>query len=263
MTMRALNIAATGLAAQQINVDTISHNLANMTTTAYKAQRPEFQDLLYQDLRRVGTNSTDQGTILPVGVQIGLGVKSSAISRNTGQGTMEATENPLDIAINGKGYFQVELPDGTIGYTRDGGFKLSQEGIIVTREGFTVQPAITIPQEAKSVSVNQSGEVEVMLEGQIDPQQLGQFELASFINPVGLQSVGDNMVLETTASGNPILGNAAQDGMGKILQGYLENSNVNPVSEITDLIVAQRAYEMNTKVLSASDQMLQSLNQSV
>lgn len=261
--MRALNIAATGLAAQQINVDTISHNLANMTTTAYKAQRPEFQDLLYQDLKRVGTNSTDQGTILPVGVQIGLGVKSGAISRNTGQGTMEATENPLDVAINGKGYFQIELPDGTIAYTRDGAFKLSQEGIIVTRDGFAVQPAITIPQEAISVSVNQSGEVEVLLEGQIDPQQLGQFELATFINPVGLQSVGDNLVLETTASGNPILGNAAQDGMGKILQGYLENSNVNPVSEITDLIVAQRAYEMNTKVLSASDQMLQSLNQSV
>lgn len=260
--MRALNIASTGLAAQQIHVDTISHNLANMTTTGYKAERPEFQDLLYQDLKRVGTNSTDQGTILPVGVQIGLGVKTGAIARNTGQGTFQNTENPLDIAINGKGYFQVELPDGSLAYTRDGGFKISDQGVIVTRDGFTVQPAITVPDNATSISVNQSGEVEVMVDGQTDPQQLGQFELATFINPAGLQAMGDNMALETTASGNPILGAAAQDGVGRLLQGYLENSNVNPVSEITDLIVAQRAYEMNTKVLTAADQMLQSLNQS-
>jgi flagellar basal-body rod protein FlgG len=261
--MRALNIAATGLAAQQINVDAISHNLANMTTTGYKAERPEFQDLIYQDLRRVGTNSTDQGTVLPVGVQIGLGVKTGAISRNTGQGTLQATENALDVAIQGKGYFQIELPDGTIAYTRDGGFKLSPDGIIVTREGYTVQPAITVPDDAVDVSINSSGQVEVIVEGQVDPQQLGQFELASFINPAGLQAIGDNMSLETAASGDPILGNAGEDGVGSLLQGYLENSNVNPVSEITDLIVAQRAYEMNTKVLTASDEMLQSLNQSV
>lgn len=260
--MRSLNIAATGLAAQQIHVDTISHNLANMTTTGYKAERPEFQDLLYQDLKRVGANSTDQGTILPVGVQIGLGVKTGAIARNTGQGTVQATENALDIAVQGKGYFQIELPDGTTAYTRDGGFKLSAEGIIVTRDGFPVQPAITVPEDAIDISINRSGEVQVMLTGQTDPQQLGQFEMASFINPAGLQATGDNMFLETTASGNPILATAGQDGMGSLLQGYLENSNVNPVSEITDLIVAQRAYEMNTKVLTASDQMLQSLNQS-
>lgn len=261
--MRSLNIASTGLAAQQIHVDTISHNLANMTTTGYKAERPEFQDLLYQDLKRVGANSTDQGIILPVGVQIGLGVKTGAISRNTGQGTFQNTENPLDVAMNGKGYFQIELPDGSIAYTRDGGFKLSDQGIIVTRDGFTVQPAITVPDNAISININQSGEVQVTLEGQADAQLLGQFEVASFINPAGLQAVGDNMFLETTASGNPILGQPAQDGMGKLLQGYLENSNVNPVSEITDLIVAQRAYEMNTKVLTAADQMLQSLNQTV
>lgn len=261
--MRSLNIAATGLAAQQIHVDAISHNLANMTTTGYKAERPEFQDLLYQDLRRAGSNSTDQGTILPVGVQIGLGVKTGAIARNTGQGTVQATENPLDIAVQGKGYFQIELPDGSTAYTRDGAFKLSQEGIIVTRDGFTVQPAITVPQDAVSISINQSGEVEVIVQGQTDPQQLGQFEMASFINPAGLQSTGDNLLLETTASGNPILGNAGEDSMGSLLQGYLENSNVNPVSEITELIVAQRAYEMNTKVLTASDEMLQNLNQSV
>lgn len=261
--MRSLNIAATGLAAQQIHVDAISHNLANMTTTAYKAERPEFQDLLYQDLRRAGSNSTDQGTILPVGVQIGLGVKTGAIARNTGQGTVQATENPLDIAIQGKGYFQIELPDGTIAYTRDGAFKISQEGIIVTRDGFPLQPAITIPEDAVSLSVNQSGEVEVIVQGQTDPQQLGQLEVATFINPAGLQSTGDNLLLETTASGNPLLGNPGEDSIGTLLQGYLENSNVNPVSEITELIVAQRAYEMNTKVLTASDEMLQNLNQSV
>lgn len=261
--MRSLNIAATGLTAQQINVDAISHNLSNMTTTGYKAQRPEFQDLIYQDLRRVGTNSTDQGTVLPVGVQIGLGVKTGAISRNTGQGTLQATENALDIAVQGKGYFQIELPDGTISYTRDGAFKLSPDGIIVTREGYNVQPAITIPQDAVDVSINASGQVEVLIEGQVDPQQLGQFEMANFINPAGLQAIGDNMFIETAASGDPILGNANEDNFGSLLQGYLENSNVNPVSEITDLIVAQRAYEMNTKVLTASDEMLQSLNQSV
>lgn len=261
--MRSLNIAATGLSAQQINVDAISHNLANMTTTGYKSERPEFQDLIYQDLRRVGTNSTDQGTILPVGVQIGLGVKTGAISRNTGQGTVQATENSLDIAVQGKGYFQIELPDGTIAYTRDGAFKLSPDGIIVTREGYTVQPAITVPDDAVDLSINSSGQVEVLVTGQVDPQQLGQFEMATFINPAGLQAIGDNMSLETAASGNPILGNAGENGVGTLLQGYLENSNVNPVSEITDLIVAQRAYEMNTKVLTASDEMLQSLNQSV
>lgn len=261
--MRSLNIAATGLAAQQIHVDTISHNLANMTTTAYKAERPEFQDLLYQDLRRAGSNSTDQGTILPVGVQIGLGVKTGAIARNTGQGPMQPTENPLDIAVQGKGYFQIELPDGTIAYTRDGAFKLSDQGIIVTRDGFTVQPAITVPDDALAISINQSGEVEVTVQGQTDPQQLGQFEVATFINPAGLNATGDNLFLETAASGNPILGNPAEDGTGSLLQGYLESSNVNPVSEITELIVAQRAYEMNTKVLTASDEMLQNLNQSV
>jgi flagellar basal-body rod protein FlgG len=261
--MRSLNIAATGLSAQQLNVDTISHNLANMTTTAYKAERPEFQDLLYQDLKRVGTNSTDQGTILPVGVQIGMGVKTGAISRDTGQGTFQNTENPLDVSINGKGYFQIELPDGTIAYTRDGAFKIGDDGTIVTRDGFTVQPAITVPENAREISVNSSGEVAVTIQGQTDPQQLGQFEMASFINPVGLQAIGDNLLLESPASGNPVLNNAGQDGMGVLMQGYLENSNVNPVSEITDLIVAQRAYEMNTKVLTASDEMLQSLNQSV
>lgn len=260
--MRSLNIAATGLSAQQIHVDVISHNLANMTTTGYKAQRPEFQDLLYQDLRRVGANSSDQATVIPTGVQVGLGVKNTAISRQTSQGTMQATENPLDVAMQGKGYFQVELPDGTIGYTRDGAFKLSPEGIIVTRDGYTVQPALTVPEDATTISINANGQVEVMIQGQTEPQQLGQLEIANFINPPGLYAIGDNLFLESEASGNPTLGNAGEEGYGTILQGYVENSNVNPVTEITDLIVAQRAYEMNTKVITASDQMLQALNQS-
>lgn len=260
--MRSLDIAATGLAAQQTNVDTISHNLANMTTTAYKAERPEFQDLLYQDLRRAGTNSTDQGTILPVGLQLGLGVRTGAIARDTGQGTLKSTENPLDIAIQGKGFLQVELPDGTTAYTRDGSLKLSPDGIIVTRDGYTIQPAITVPNNAVDVSINTSGEVQVTLQGQTTPQALGQMQLATFVNPAGLEARGGNMYLETAASGNALVNNPGDDSTGTLLQGYLEASNVNPVSSITDLIVAQRAYEMNTKVLKASDEMLQSLNQS-
>lgn len=261
--MRALNIASTGLAAQQVNIDTISQNLANMTTTGYKSTRADFQDLIYQDLERAGANATDQGTIRPSGIQLGLGVKTGAISRNTGQGTLQNTSNSLDLAVQGKGYFQVELPDGTIAYTRDGAFTISDEGIIVTRDGLTVSPSITIPDDAVGVSINQSGEVEAVIQGQIDPTLLGQIEMATFLNPNGLQASGDNLFLETAASGSPTLGNAGEDGVGTILQGYLENSNVDPVAEITELIIAQRAYEMNTNVLSAADQMLQSLNQSV
>lgn len=261
--MRALDIAGTGLSAQQTNVETISQNLANSTTTGFKAQRPEFQDLLYQDLRRAGNNSTDQGTILPVGVQLGLGVKTGAISRDTGQGTVKATENALDVAIQGRGYFQVLLPDGTQAYSRDGSFKLSQDGIIVTNNGYQLQPAITVPNNAVSISINQSGEVEATLQGQINPSQLGQLQLSTFVNPNGLQALGDNLFIETPASGAPLQNNPGIDGTGTLLQGYLENSNVNSVTEITGLIVAQRAYEMNTKVLEAVDEMLQSLNQSV
>ncbi len=260
--MRALDIAATGLAAQQLNVDTISQNLANSTTTAFKAERPEFLDLLYQDLRRAGNNSTDQGTILPVGVQVGLGVKTGAISRDTGQGTVKGTENALDVAVQGRGYFQVQLPDGSTAYTRDGSFKLSPDGIIVTSQGYTVEPAITVPNNATSLSINSSGQVEITLQGQIDPTQLGQFQLATFVNPNGLQAMGDNLFMESPASGTALVNNPGLDGVGTILQGYLENSNVNTVTEITTLIVAQRTYEMNTKVLTAVDRMLQSLNQS-
>lgn len=260
--MRSLHIAATGMQAQQTNVDVISQNLANQTTTGYKVQRAEFQDLIYQDLRRVGTNSSDVGTIVPTGVQLGLGVKTAAVSRNTEQGTLKQSENPLDVALQGNGYFQVELPDGTLAYTRDGTFKLSPDGEIVTLDGYIVQPAIAVPEDAVDIAINATGEVEVILAGQIDPVNLGQFEVATFINPPGLKAIGDNLFLETPASGDPILGIAGEDGVGTILQGYLENSNVNPVSEITGLIVAQRAYEMNSKIITASDEMLQALNQS-
>jgi flagellar basal-body rod protein FlgG len=260
--MRALAIAATGLAAQQLHVDTISQNLANSSTTGYKSARPEFQDLIYQDQKRVGTNSTDQGTTFPVGIQIGLGVKTSGISRTMTQGSVAPTDNSLDLAIQGKGYFQIELPDGTLAYSRDGSLKLSPDGTIVTSQGFTVQPAITIPTNAVSVAIDSSGEVSVTLQGQADPQQLGQFQLATFVNPAGLEATGDNLLTATTASGAALVNNPGLDSTGTILQGYLESSNVDSVSEMTGLIDAQRVYEMNTKVLTAADQMLQSLNQS-
>jgi flagellar basal-body rod protein FlgG len=260
--MRSLNIAATGMMAQQMNIDVISQNLANQTTSGYKAQRAEFQDLIYQSLERVGTNSSNVGTVLPTGVQVGLGVKTGAIYRDTEQGTLKQTAGPLDWALQGKGYFQVEMPDGEIAYTRAGAFKLSPDGEIVTMDGFVIQPAITVPEDAISITVSEFGDVQVTLDGQVDPLQLGQLEIASFINPPGLEAIGNNLFLESAASGVPILGIAGEEGIGSILQGFLENSNVDPVKEITNLIVAQRSYEMNSKVITASDEMLQALNQS-
>lgn len=260
--MRSLDIAAAGLMAQQTNVDVISHNLANMTTTGYKAQRPEFQDLIYQNLRRVGSNSSDLGTIVPTGVQIGLGVKTGAIYRNTEQGTLKSTDGPLDLAIQGKGYFQITLPDGNLAYSRNGALKLSPDGEIVTMDGFVLEPAIAVPDDAVSISINAAGQVQASIDGQVAPTDLGQIEIATFINPPGLEAIGDNLFLQTEASGDPITGIAGEEGFGTILQGFLENSNVDPVDAITSLIVAQRAYEMNTNVVSTTDQMWQSLNQS-
>lgn len=260
--MRALLIAGTGLAAQQIHVDTIAQNLANATTTGYKAARPEFQDLIYQDLRKPGTNTSDSGVISPVGIQLGLGVKTVAIARLTGQGSILNTQNPLDLAIQGKGYFQITLPDGSIAYSRDGSLKLSDTGAIVTSQGYPVQPAVTIPNNAQSISINAAGVVQATVQGQTVPQQLGQLQLGTFINPAGLQAIGDNLFTETAASGPALQSNPGLDGTGTLLQGALESSNVDSVTEITHLISAQRAYEMNTKVLTACDQMLQSLNQS-
>ena len=259
--MRSLNIAATGMQAQQTHVDVISQNLANLTTTGYKRQRPEFQDLIYDDVRRVGTNSSDIGTIVPTGIQLGLGVKTGAVSRINEQGTLEFTENPLDLAINGRGFFQITLPNGEIAYTRDGTFQVNQDGEIVTSDGFLLEPAITVPDDAIEISVNQSGEVQVSFSDQPEATTVGQIEITSFINPAGLSAIGDNLFLETEASGDPITGNPGEDQFGVVLQGYLENANVNPVTEITRLIVAQRSYEMNSRVITSSDEMLQALNQ--
>ncbi|MFZ0694432.1 MAG: flagellar basal-body rod protein FlgG [Alphaproteobacteria bacterium] len=259
--MRALNIAATGMLAQQLNVEVISNNIANMNTTAYKQQRAEFQDLLYQDQRTVGSNSSDSGTIVPSGIQLGLGVRTAAVYRMTGQGQIITTGNSLDLAIQGRGYFQVTLPDGSTAYSRAGSFQLSPQGQIVTSDGYTVQPGITIPNDATAIAINTSGEVQVTLQGQVQPQTVGQLQLAVFPNEVGLQALGDNLFAETPASGNATNGNPGTAGFGTILQGFVESSNVDPVQQITNLITAQRAYEMNSKVIETTDQMLQTMTQ--
>jgi flagellar basal-body rod protein FlgG len=260
--MKSLNIAATGMQAQQTNVDVISNNLANMTTTGFKRNRAEFQDLMYQDLRRVGTNSSDLGTIVPTGIQVGLGARTAGIYRNHDQGTVTQTDNPLDLAINGRGFFQIELPTGEFAYTRNGTFQISPQGEIVTMDGFLVTPNIAIPQNATAVAVNANGEVEAIVDGQIQPVNLGQLEMAIFINPNGLRSIGNNLYQVTQASGDALIDVAGAEGYGEVLQGFLEQSNVNPVTEITNLIVAQRAYEMNSNVITATDEMWQALNQS-
>ena len=259
--MRSLSIAATGMLAQQLNVDVISNNIANMNTTGFKRRRAEFADLLYQDQRRVGSASSDTGTIVPAGVQIGVGVKPPAIYRITEQGSLQITDNPLDIAIQGKGYFEVELPNGDIGYTRAGALSRSADGTIVTPDGYIVMPGITIPEDAISVTINATGEVYVKLDGQGAPQNVGQFELATFVNEGGLQAIGDNYLLETSASGAPIVSTPGSAGFGTVQQGFLEVSNVNVVSEITNLITAQRAYEMNSKVIKAADEMAATISQ--
>jgi flagellar basal-body rod protein FlgG len=261
--MRSLDIAATGMLAQQLYVDVISQNLANINTTGYKEQRPEFQDLLYQNDKRVGANSSDTGTIVPTGIQIGLGVKTGAIYRTHTQGTMQNTQNSLDLAIQGKGFFQITRPSGDIAYTRSGVLQLSADGELVTADGFPIEPAITVPQNATEISINESGEVFATIPGQVDAQNLGQLQVATFVNEAGLQSIGSNSYLETTASGSPITGNPGTDQFGTVLQGFLENSNVDPVSELTNLIKAQRVYEMISKAITKSDDMLQSLTQSV
>ena len=259
--MRSLSIAATGMLAQQLNVEVISNNIANINTTGYKRQRAEFQDLLYQDLLRAGTNSSGAGTVVPSGIQIGLGVKPAAVYRITEQGNLIITDNSLDLAINGKGLFAVELPSGETGYTRSGALGRSASGDLVTANGFIVQPGITIPDAAIDITINAEGEVFVKIDGQTAPQSVGQFQLANFPNEAGLQAIGDNLFLETTASGLATLGTPGAAGFGAIQQGALETSNVNVVTEITNLITAQRAYEMNSRVIQASDEMLSSVVQ--
>ncbi len=258
--MRALDIAATGMQAQQTNVEVISNNIANMTTTGFKRQRAEFQDLIYQNLRRVGSNSSDSGSIVPSGAQIGLGVKTAAIYRINEQGNLQQTSNALDLAIQGNGYFQVTLPSGATAYTRDGTFGLAPDGTIVTADGYVVQPGIQVPTNATSVTINTSGQVQATISGQTAPQTLGQLQLAAFPNDAGLQAQGGNLFVQTSASGAPVAGTPGSPGFGSVMQGFIETSNVNVVSEITNLITAQRAYEMNSKVITTADQMLSTLS---
>ncbi len=259
--MRSLSVAATGMMAQQLHVEVIANNLANMTTTGFKKRRPEFQDLLYQAERRVGAASSDVGTIVPAGVHVGLGVKPAAVYRIHDQGNLVNTENDLDLAIQGRGYFLVELPSGEVAYTRAGSFQLSPEGLLVTPDGYAVSPGIVVPEDALSVSINAEGVVQAKLRGQIEPAELGQLELATFTNEAGLEAIGGNLLLETPSSGPALVATPAGEGVGTLLQGHLEGSNVNPVAEITDLIAAQRAYELNSRVISASDEMMATVTQ--
>ncbi len=255
--MRALSIASTGMLAQQVNVEVIANNLANMNTTGFKLQRAEFQDLLYQNVQTPGSQTSDTGAVAPNGIQIGAGVKTAAIYRVTTQGDLKSTSNPYDVAVQGQGYFRIQLADGSDGFTRAGNFGLSPEGQLVTQQGLVVQPGIAIPQNTISVQVNAQGQVNATVAGNATPQTVGQLELTRFANEAGLNAVGDNLYLETPASGAPQSGVPGTPGYGTIQQGFLETSNVNSVDEITALITAQRAYEMNSKVVSAADQMLQ------
>ncbi|MGD9649448.1 MAG: flagellar basal-body rod protein FlgG [Dongiaceae bacterium] len=259
--MRAMNIAATGMMAQQTNVEVISNNIANINTTGFKRQRAEFQDLLYQNERRVGSDATDQGGIVPSGVQIGLGVHTAAVNRLFEQGNLVNTGNKLDVALSGRGFFQVTLPDGSKAYSRAGSFQLSPNGVIVNQDGHQIVPGITVPNDAIDITINESGQVLITVPGQTAQQNVGQLELANFPNEAGLQSIGDNLFTETAASGSPTTGVPASTGFGSVRQGFLETSNVNIVQEITDLITAQRAYEMNSKVIETSDQMMSTVTQ--
>ncbi|MCB1651079.1 MAG: flagellar basal-body rod protein FlgG [Alphaproteobacteria bacterium] len=259
--MRSLDIGASGMLAQQTNVDVISNNIANMTTTGFKRQRAAFQDLIYQTIDRPGSTSSDAGTTVPSGLQLGLGVRNGAVYRMHGQGALQLTENNLDLAITGEGFFQIQMPNGQTAYTRDGTFQMNENGEIVTIQGYLVDPGITIPADATSIDININGEVLVAQSGTTGSTNVGQLQLANFINPAGLEAIGDNLLLETDASGSPTTGTPGTDELGGIRQGALEQSNVNVVEEITKLIVAQRAYEMNSKVISTSDEMMQSVTQ--
>lgn len=254
--MRALKIAATGMTAQQLRVETISNNLANMNTTGYNARRAEFSDLHYQQASRAGSVNASDGTVLPTGVQLGLGVRPSSVSIHLSQGALSATGNDLDIAIDGRGFLEVQLPSGQTAYTRDGSLKRSAEGLIVTSDGYTVSPEITIPPDARSLSINADGEVYAYFEQGTEGQLLGQFTLASFANAKGMEALGSNLFAETEASGAALVAVPGEDGLGRLRQGYLEDSSVDAVREVTELIEAQRGYEMNAKVISAADQMM-------
>lgn len=259
--MRALHIAATGMLAQQMRVETISNNLANMSTTGYNARRAEFADLHYQQMTRPGSINASDGTVVPTGVQLGLGVRPAAVSVQLAQGSLSATGGDLDIAIDGKGFLEVALPSGQTAYTRDGGLKRTGEGLIVTSDGYPVAPEIVIPDDARSISINADGEVYVFFAENAEAQLIGQFNLTGFANAKGLEAIGSNLFTETEASGPPITTTPGLDGLGTVRQGYLEESSVDAVREITELIAAQRGYEMNSKVISAADQMMGAMTQ--
>ena len=259
--MRALKIAATGMSAQQMRVETISNNLANMNTTGYNARRAEFSDLHYDQMSRAGTINAADGTVLPTGVQLGLGVRPSAISMHLAQGSLSSTGADLDLAIDGRGYLEVTLPSGAAAYTRDGGLKRTGEGLIVTSDGFPVSSEIVIPTDARSISINGSGEVYAYFTDTVEAQLLGQFNLTGFTNAKGLEALGGNLFSETEASGPALVSDPGLNGMGSLRQGYLEDSSVDAVREITELIEAQRGYEMNAKVISAADQMMSATTQ--
>jgi flagellar basal-body rod protein FlgG len=259
--MRALSIGATGMESQQLNIEVISNNIANLSTTGFKRSRAEFQDLLYQNVRSVGSASSDTGAVLPSGLQVGLGVRPAATYRINTQGTLSTTGNTLDVAVNGLGYFQVQLPDGTTSYTRAGSFQLNSTGQIVTADGYTVLPNITVPTTTTALTINASGQVLATISGQTAQQNLGQLQLANFVNPAGLEAIGNNLYKETTASGSPTTGNPQTTSFGSLVQGSLESSNVDTVTEITNLITAQRAYELNSKVITTADQMMNTANQ--
>ncbi len=259
--MRALSIAATGMEAQQTRVEVISNNLANMNTTAYNTRRAEFADLHYQQAQRAGTVTAENGSVLPTGVQLGLGVRAAAVSMSVAQGALQETGGDLDLAIEGAGYLEVELPSGLTAYTRDGALKRTGDGLIVNSQGFPISPQITIPDDARAITINADGEVYAYFADEVEARLLGAFTLTSFANQKGLEAIGGNMFLETEASGAPNPGDPGQDGRGVIRQGFLEESSVDAVREITELIEAQRGYELNAKVITAADQMLAATTQ--
>ena len=258
--IRSLWIAKTGMEGQQSALDAISNNLANVATNGYKRGGVAFEDLMYQNLRAAGTASSEQSQ-LPTGLQVGLGVRVAASTRNFSQGTLQQTGNQLDLAINGAGFFQLTLPDGTTGYTRDGGFQTDASGQIVNVSGYVLQPGLTVPAGSTGVTVASDGTVNITLAGQVAPVKLGQIQLASFVNPPGLEPRGGNIFGETAASGSPNAAAPASSGHGSLQQGYTEGSNVNVVQELVNMIATQRAYELNSKAIQTSDQMLQRLGQ--
>lgn len=256
---RALRTAATGMYAQQLNVDLIAHNLANVNTTGFKKTRPEFQDLMYQTLKTSGV-STNPNVQQPSEIQVGNGVVPVATTRSFAQGDVQPTNNQLDLAIQGDGFLQVRRPDGTPAYTRDGSLKLSADGMLVTSQGYIVEPGLSIPADTTAVTVSRDGSIEVTTVGSATPAQIGQLELAKFVNPAGLRAIGDNLFVETPASGAPIAGPPASEGLGEIMQGNLESSNVDIVEEMVSMITAQRAYEINSKTIKTVEDMLSIAN---